>query len=139
MKHGWVLALLLSLSALPGSGFAGISCGGDNAGALVLTDAAERGYALAQPDTGEIQVGEQFALSILLCGKAGDSRVTAVDAQMPKHGHGMNYRARVAAGNDGDYTANGMILHMPGDWRLIVDVEQDGQAVRYSVDIKVAP
>jgi hypothetical protein len=46
----------------------------------------------------------------------------------------MNYRPRVA-GRDGRYVAEGLLFHMPGRWRLLLDVERGSSIERLSADI----
>ena len=80
-----------------------------------------------------IEVGRHFAVEAVICG--GPARVVRVDADMPEHRHGMNYRARVRHDGAGRYLAEGLLVHMPGRWRLLVDVERDGQAERLATDL----
>ena len=60
-----------------------------------------------------------------------------VDAQMPEHRHGMNYRPRVFAEDDGLYVAEGLLFHMPGRWQLLFDVERGGRTERLATDIEL--
>jgi hypothetical protein len=46
-----------------------------------------------------------------------------VDATMPEHGHGMNYRASLAPLGNGHWRAEGLLFHMPGRWALLLDVQ----------------
>ncbi|MBK9705147.1 MAG: hypothetical protein IPO75_17875 [Betaproteobacteria bacterium] len=46
----------------------------------------------------------------------------AVDATMPEHRHGMNYRPTVVARGTGIYRADGLMFHMPGRWDLLFDL-----------------
>jgi hypothetical protein len=80
-----------------------------------------------------IEVGRHFTVEAVVCGAA--ARVLRVDADMPEHRHGMNYRARVSAAGDGRYVAEGLLLHMPGRWQLLFDVERDGRAERLATDL----
>ena len=53
----------------------------------------------------------------------GDSTFSlAVDADMPAHRHGMNYRASVTALGDGRFRADGLMFHMAGRWRILFDL-----------------
>ena len=59
---------------------------------------------------------------------------------MPAHRHGMNYRARVSVRDDGAYSAysaEGLMFHMPGRWRLIFDLEVAGQDSRLTHDLEL--
>ena len=46
-----------------------------------------------------------------------------VDARMPEHRHGMNYRARVSESRR-NLRGRGLLFHMPGLWQLMFDVER---------------
>ncbi len=76
---------------------------------------------------GPISVGHHFALSLQLC--PADARLVRVDATMPEHRHGMNYRPSVHALGDGRWRAEGLMFHMPGRWELRFDVAQGSRAV----------
>jgi hypothetical protein len=58
-----------------------------------------------------------------------------VDATMPEHRHGMNYRATVAPQGGGRYVAEGLLFHMPGRWQLLFDVETRGATERLTSDV----
>lgn len=47
-----------------------------------------------------------------------------VDADMPAHGHGINTAPVIRRLDSGRFVAEGMLLHMPGEWELYVDVIQ---------------
>jgi hypothetical protein len=81
-----------------------------------------------------IEVGRHFSVEAVVCAGA-PARGLRVDAAMPEHRHGMNYRARVTAAGDGRYVAEGLLLHMPGRWQLVFDVERDGGTERLATDI----
>ncbi|MGH7313863.1 MAG: hypothetical protein ACREJV_11865 [Candidatus Rokuibacteriota bacterium] len=81
-----------------------------------------------------IEVGRHFSVEAIVCATP-PARGLRVDAQMPEHRHGMNYRARVSASGDGRYVAEGLLFHMPGRWRLLFDVERDGQTERLATDL----
>ena len=135
---------LTVLLALTFAGMAGMSraegCGNHPANALTLTAADEPGYVLAAPSVPAIQVGRQFALLLTLCNLPDGAAVRAVDATMPAHRHGMNYRARVRPGDaPGTWRAEGLLMHMPGEWRLTVDAGNQGAPIRYAAGLTVAP
>ena len=71
-----------------------------------------------------IAVGAHFSVDFAVCprAKAEAPRSVRVDANMPLHRHGMNYRPVVAAQPSGAYRANGLMFHMPGRWDLTFDV-----------------
>lgn len=80
---------------------------------------------------GEPRLGEYFALQLLLCrdGRPWSPDRVDVDAVMPAHNHGMNYRAAIERLGEGRYRADGLLLHMPGMWRIVVTVD-DGERGR---------
>ena len=85
-------------------------------------------------------VGRHFALESALCqtGTAAapaTPRVNApatlsVDAHMPEHRHGMNYRPSVSRRGPGIYRAQGLMFHMPGRWELVFEVRNGQGAVQ---------
>lgn len=77
-----------------------------------------------KPVPAPIALGKHFALETVVCTKAGGApKSVRVDAQMPEHRHGMNYKAKVVAHGDGRFRAEGMLFHMPGRWQFVFDVE----------------
>ena len=83
-----------------------------------------------------IAVSRPFALRVTLC--PADARLLRVDATMPEHRHGMNYRPSVQALGGGLWRAEGLLWHMAGRWELRLDVEAAGatHALRQSVTLK---
>lgn len=77
-------------------------------------------------------VGKHFALELVVCPKAGAPAPESVrvDAHMPEHRHGMNYKAQVAASPGGRYKAEGLMFHMPGRWEFVFDVRSGGRTDR---------
>jgi len=88
----------------------------------------------------EIKVGEAFAVDIELC-ESDQVELLEVDATMPSHGHGMNYKAELSpiqsSGVDSSensgakngegaaakrYRAEGLLFHMPGEWQWSLKV-----------------
>ena len=83
--------------------------------------AAGAGYTVAfAPQPAKVVVGQHFRLDAVVCAEPGQPAATAlkVDADMPAHRHGMNYRPSLKALGNGRYRADGLLLHMPGRWRL---------------------
>ncbi len=70
-----------------------------------------------------VPVGKHFALDIALCAPAGQALPVTlrVDATMPEHKHGMNYRPSIQAQGAGLYRADGLMFHMPGRWELVFE------------------
>lgn len=94
-------------------------------------------YLLAfRPDPVRIEVGEPFALVVNVCTRRGEAAdLVAVDANMPEHRHGMNYRATIVAKGDGRFRADGLLFHMSGRWEINFDVRAGGESDRLTHDI----
>jgi hypothetical protein len=77
-------------------------------------------------------VGRHFVLDIALCAPAGQAlpATLRVDASMPEHRHGMNYRPGVSARADGQFRAEGLMFHMPGRWELVFEWRDAAGATR---------
>ena len=118
---------------------AGADCGADLPAALrvIVADPAHAaGVAVAfVPDPAPWAVSRHFGLRGVLCGPA---RLLRVDADMPAHRHGMNYRPTLQWQEAGRFTAQGMMLHMPGRWRIRFEVETQGrrQWLDHTVEVK---
>jgi hypothetical protein len=81
-----------------------------------------------RPVPAKIAVGRHFSLEIAVCANGGAPPPESidVDAQMPEHRHGMNYKASVKPGAGGRYRADGLMFHMPGRWEIIFEVRAAG-------------
>ena len=75
-----------------------------------------------------VTIGQHFAVEIALCAKDGAPAPDAVrvDAHMPDHRHGMNYKTTVTGSGAGKYRAEGLMFHMPGRWEYIFEVRAGG-------------
>jgi len=71
-----------------------------------------------------IEPGKHFSLDIAVCQRGGalPPDTLRVDAVMPDHRHGMNYRPVAVARGGGAYRADGLMFHMPGRWDLHFDL-----------------
>jgi hypothetical protein len=105
-------------------------CGGSIAGAQRL--AGER-YVLAYaPRPAPWTTRKHIALDIQVCPHRGVPMPDElrVDAHMPEHGHGMNYRPSVAFQGSGRWRAEGLLLHMAGRWELSFELRSSGRVER---------
>ena len=84
-----------------------------------------------------IAVGTHFTLEAIVCGGSTPPVLSRVEAQMPEHRHGMNYRPTLAAKSPGHYVAEGFLFHMPGRWQLVFDLEASGRRTRLTTDVNV--
>jgi hypothetical protein len=82
-------------------------------------------YAVAYVTTpAPVEIGRHFVVDFAVCPRAGAPapQDVRVDANMPEHRHGMNYRTSVVRSPAGTYRADGMLFHMPGRWDITFDV-----------------
>lgn len=99
-------------------------------------------YVAFSPRPADMPLNEMFSLRVEVLDAArrplpaGEVELR-VDAAMPGHGHGMVTRPQVTANADGTFTADGMLLHMPGSWELYFDVQRDGIAERAQVAVEL--
>jgi hypothetical protein len=120
----------------------------------VLAAAAECGEAPGAPgarvesarytvvyrtDPAPIAVGRAFDVEAHVFTKNSAPRPAGlrVDAHMPAHRHGMNYRATVVPTGDGGFRAEGLLFHMPGRWQLVFDIDAPGAHERITQDILI--
>lgn len=102
----------------------------------VTPDGFEVTYTTA-PDP--IPLNAPFALVVDVENSAGmpPDLVVEANAEMPQHGHGMNTIAYSEADTDtpGRFHISGMQLHMPGTWKMYIDVT-DTMTERLSFDVE---
>ncbi len=76
-------------------------------------------------DPARIAVGKPFAVDLAVCPREAAATIEElrVDAHMPEHRHGMNYKPSVKPqGAVGHYRAEGLMFHMPGKWEFLFDI-----------------
>lgn len=81
-------------------------------------------------DPAPLKVGQFFSADIIACRSPGPVTRIGVDATMPAHGHGMNYRPKAVEVAPGHYRFSGLMLHMPGRWQITVDLYDGTRLVR---------
>ncbi len=88
-----------------------------------------------------LKVGQFFAAEVIACRAPGAEVVSGVvlDAQMPAHGHGMNYRPTSTQLAPDRFRVTGLMLHMPGRWRLTFDLVHGDRRTRLSQDVDLKP
>jgi hypothetical protein len=84
--------------------------------------------------TAPLKVSEHFAVDFAVCPAPESVRV---DAWMPEHRHGMNYRPDVRAQGGGRYRAEGLMLHMAGRWELVFEVRSAGKTERLAQSLRL--
>jgi hypothetical protein len=72
----------------------------------------------------QVVVGRPFVLELAACPKTAGVSFERVrlDAHMPEHRHGMNYRVKVVALGVGRFHSEGWMFHMPGRWEFVFDL-----------------
>lgn len=92
-------------------------------------------------EPGELKVGQFFAADVIACRAPGPAAVREIvlDAQMPAHGHGMNYRPTTTQTAPDRFRFTGLMLHMTGKWRLTFDLFQDGRSTRLVQEVTLKP
>ena len=115
-----LFAPLAPLALLASTAFA--ACPAPPAGASVMTDGPVQ--AAWQAEAGAIAVGRPFVIIVLLC--PADAQLLRVDASMPEHRHGMNYRTSLKPLGDGRWRVEGLLWHMSGRWELRLDLQSQG-------------
>ncbi len=85
------------------------------------------------------RVGERFSLHIALCPGEPGRRIDSlgVDATMPEHRHGMNYRPQVRRLDERHFQADGLLMHMPGRWELVLEARGPGGGQRLTQEIRL--
>jgi hypothetical protein len=134
-----LLAKALFAGLLTTTGTAWADCG-ESLPAQARQQVVRGGLQLAfAPRPWPLAVGRHFAVDVVACVPAGAGVPDSlrVDADMPAHRHGMNYRASVKPLGQGRFVAEGLMFHMPGRWRFIFDVGSGAQAQRLTQEIEV--
>ena len=74
-------------------------------------------------DPAELKVGQFFAVEVIVCPTPGSTvSISSIDAIMPAHGHGMNYRPKAERIAPDRYRFAGLMLHMPGKWLITFSI-----------------
>jgi hypothetical protein len=107
-----LLLLLLPCLALPASAVCPLPAAALQQGAV---------QAAWKVDGPPIAVGRHFVIEVQTCPL--DAVLARVDATMPEHRHGMNYRPSLKPLGAGRWRVEGLLFHMPGRWELRLDVQ----------------
>lgn len=121
----WLLAgLVLPAAACPPGADDGHVVAGEGVQAAWRVDGA-----------AAIPAFEPFALRVLVC--PAEATLLAVDATMPAHRHGMNYRPSLKPLGGGVWRVEGLLFHMRGAWELRLDLRHAGrtQVLRQAVEL----
>ena len=136
VRHAVYLSAAVAFTAL--SATTATACLIPEGFARLASPEAEIAYRW-QPE--RLKVGQFFEAEVIACpSPAGrEVREVVLDAQMPAHGHGMNYRPTVTALGPGRFRITGLMLHMPGRWRLTFDLVHDDARTRLVREVELRP
>lgn len=130
-------------AAALGVALAPLACAQDPCGSA-LTGTVRRAlddrYVVAYVTTPDpVTIGTHFVVDMAVCSRddAAAPADVRVDATMPEHRHGMNYRPTVTARAAGVYRAEGLLFHMPGRWDVSFDVVSGGRVHRLTSTLLV--
>ena len=127
-------ALTVSVAALPALA---APCPKDELGASA-TRIEKDGVAIAYRTIPEkVEVGKPFRIEVVAChGKAAPTRI-GVDAGMPMHGHGMNYKPSEKTIAPGHSEFDGLVFHMPGSWTITFDIFEGSSKKRMEQKVMI--
>ncbi|MFO1157472.1 MAG: hypothetical protein U1E60_01395 [Reyranellaceae bacterium] len=99
---------------------------------------SERAMVAFRPEPMRIEVGQPFSLLFNVCTRSDNpAELVAIDATMPEHRHGMNYKATIISAGDGRFRVEGLVFHMPGRWEVDIDVRAGSETERLTHEIIV--
>lgn len=125
-----VLVALFALIAVPAA-----ACTPDGFGSALLK--GKRAVISLHLEPDPPRVDGFLSIDAIVCDTAGNpARLYYVDAIMPAHGHGMNYRPEIEDQGEGHYRITGLLFHMQGGWQLRFDVETAAGAERLTTPVE---
>lgn len=85
------------------------------------------------------KIGEFFAVEFGGCAHGGpiSAETVRIDATMPAHRHGMNFKPQIATLRPGVLRAEGMMFHMPGTWQLSFEQRSPAGVTRLTADVEI--
>ena len=86
-----------------------------------------------------LTVGNPFSLRLYVCSPSEAVRITTVSANMPAHGHGMNYRPTIRETTENTFISDGWLFHMPGVWEVNIRLTVRGVEERLSAEVHLGP
>lgn len=134
VRHAVYLSATVAFAAL--SATTATACLIPEGFARLASPEAEIAYRW-QPE--RLKVGQFFEAEVIACRGPGqgETREVILDAQMPAHGHGMNYRPTVTALGVDRFRITGLMLHMPGKWRLTFDLVHGNTRTRLVREVEL--
>ena len=102
-------------------------------GALIRQEGVQLAW---RSEPAAIAQGQLFVLIVRLCPAAAE--LLKLDATMPEHRHGMNYKPSIKPLGDGRFRAEGLLWHMSGRWEWRFDVRATVDAPPQTLRTSVA-
>ncbi|MGL4635391.1 MAG: hypothetical protein ACRCWF_05370 [Beijerinckiaceae bacterium] len=128
----------MTVALLLTSGAAQASCLPADSGTHMKSADPARFAAAVRFNPAPIKVGAPFVVNLMLC-SAESAKVEriVIDARMPAHRHGMNYKPEILAKGEGSYEARGFLFHMPGKWEVTLAVTEAGNSKPHQLALEL--
>lgn len=137
MRRLGVLLLFLGSLGAGHSSQANEMCGSESG--IQLSGSKDAPWTIRiQVNPKTIPLNAPFDATVTICSQSErlPTRLV-VDATMPAHKHGMNYKVTAASVDDRTYGVNNLLFHMPGVWRLEVTAYDNGRPHRFTHDVEL--
>lgn len=114
------------------------ACQGDAGWLEMVADAQHDGVALIRLPDGAVPLNRPFDVDVQMC-LATDTPIEffKLEATMPAHQHGMNYQPVISQSGTHSFSADGLVFHMAGVWRIAVSGLVAGSTHGYYIDLNV--
>ena len=139
MKHAAATLLVAAPLALGSTATLACTPGADGMKMTGPSDGSTENapVVLIKTNPDKPPVRQPFLANIHLCDGADKVERVSIDATMPAHRHGMNYKPTLKKLGPDRYAVEGMLFHMPGVWRFHVTLTVDGKPQRYVHDVRI--
>jgi len=135
----WLGVLLLAIGSLGAvhPSYANETCEPDTG--IRLSGPADAPWTVQiQVNPKTIPLNAPFDATVTICSRSEHLPTRlGVDATMPAHKHGMNYKVEAAPVADRTYVVKNLLFHMPGVWRLEVTAFEKNKPHRFTHDVEL--
>ena len=127
---------VIPLIVLLATNYGASACGFDDGTGVALENGHLLHYRIKNPP---LPLARHFAMQFQLChnGKALPLEGFKIDASMPRHGHGMNYRAEINPLGRTLVEADGLLFHMPGLWQINLEFSSGDSKHRVELEYQI--
>lgn len=114
------------------------ACAQKNENTTILNGDA---FSAAISVDNRIEVSKPFSAMVTVCTNDASEIDMQIGANMPSHGHGMNYTPKVSLvesnGNVYRYKVDGLVMHMPGNWEwtVIISSSDTEETLKHSFQL----